>query len=224
MNRRQTEIFAAAALLSFAIVGVYLAATRNRAPSSAAPPAPVPAPVSYAPEGWKLWQDGEGSKADASYAGYSLSYPRDFDVYRGEDANGGWIGKPRVKFAFPADSFKETPSNYAEAFLTVSVGDDPASLKDCYADPKSGAPLADKQVVNGNEFRRGTVDDAGAGQRYATRFARILKAGRCYEVAMTVHTGAVENFDPPVAEFDKEKAFSVLEKMFTTFALTDKAP
>ena len=234
MSKKQTELYAAAALLAFAIVGVYLAATRRPAPVATAP-APVPAPVSppgpvappvaYAPEGWKTWQDGESEKDGSAYAGYSVSYPRDFDVFQGELAAGNWIGMPRVKLAFPADSFKEPRSNFVEAYLTVAVGSDAATLKDCYVDPKSGAELTSVTTMNGAEFRHGETVDVGAGQIYTTRINRALKYGRCYEVALTVHTGNIANYNPgTIVEFDKDKAFSVLERMFGTFAFTETNP
>ncbi|HTK05371.1 MAG TPA: hypothetical protein VL500_07320 [Candidatus Eisenbacteria bacterium] len=232
MSKKQNELFAAAAMLAFAIVGVYLAATRPRVPPATAPaPAPVspPGPVApataYAPEGWKTWTDGESEKDGTAYAGYSVSYPRDFDVLQGALAAGNWIGVPRVKIAFPSDSFKEPRSNFAEGYLTVSVGSDAATLKDCYVDPKSGAELTSVATMNGAEFRRGETVDVGAGQIYTTRIYRALRFGRCYEAALTVHTGNIANYEPGAAvEFDQEKAFSVLERMFGTFAFTDKNP
>ncbi len=183
---------------------------------------------SYASRGWKLWNDGSFDKSGKAYEGFTVKYPRDFDEHHGTDVGGNFIGKPSVRLAFPQDSYMTPKTNFGEAYMTVSVDDGKDAVKTCYANPDMSAAdrtLPTVVTVGGIDFRRGDVAEAAAGNRYDSRVYRALRGSRCYEVVLTVHTGAIGNYDPgTVAEFDKENAFSVLQKMLNTFQFTDKSP
>ncbi len=225
----RSKIFTLLCIAAIGVVGFYAwqnaqknAPSVNGTATNSAQPA-----NGYAPADWKTWQDGEYSKATNMYFGYSVRYPRDFDVAQGENANGGWIGTPRVKLAFPQDSFQTPKSNYGEAFMTVSVGGDKESVQKCYVNPgpNGGEKNPPSVTVNGVVFQKMDVVDVAAGNIYTAELYRVLKYDRCYEVALTVHTGNIANYTPgTVVEFDKEKAFSVLRKMLETFTFTNKNP
>lgn len=182
----------------------------------------------YATHNWKTWNDGSFDKSGATYSGYSLKYPRDFDTFSGEQANGNFVGKPSVKLSFPRDAYASPKTNYGEAYMTVSVDDAKDAVKTCYDNPDTSSAektLQNVVTIAGIGFHRAEVHEAAAGNRYDSRVFRVLRGSRCYEAVLTVHTGAIGNYDPgTVAEFDKEKAYSILQKMLATFQFTDKAP
>lgn len=221
-----TTLLIAAAFAYFGyLIGV--AAREQSAPAAPEPPVAAKPAATYAPDEWKVWQDGEYDKSGKTWLGYVVRYPRDFEVTRGEEAAGGFIGKPKVRIAFPEDAFRQPKTNYGEAYMTVSVGGDPASLKDCDKNPMTGGKdaLSGAATVGGVKFMEGDVHDAAAGNLYDTKLYRAAKDGRCYEIALTVHTGNIMNYDVgTVEEFDKQQAYAVLRKMLDTFAFTDKNP
>jgi hypothetical protein len=182
----------------------------------------------YAPKTWKVWQDGTVVNGGPAYNGYSVTYPRDFDVYRDDQANGNFIGTPRVKLAFPQDAFQTPKTNYGEAYMTVSFADDSASVKNCFANPLQGGdqpPLTDTETINGITYHTGNVVEPAAGNIYTSQVYRVVQDSRCYEIVLTVHTGNIQNYTPgAVQEFDKTQAFQILDKMLGTFAFTDKNP
>lgn len=183
---------------------------------------------SYAPDSWKLWQDGVYGNGGAKYSGYQLRYPRDFDVAQGDAAAGGMIGTTLVRISFPQDAFQKPKSNYGGAFLTVSSASDKDSIKNCFVAPSmtSGMVTLSKVVdVNGITYRVGDATDAGAGNLYTSKLYRVVHDNRCYEIALTVHTGNIANYTPStVVEFDKQKAYDVLQQMLATFSFTEKNP
>ncbi len=182
----------------------------------------------YATRDWKTWNDGRFDNAGKTYSGFSVKYPRDFEAVHGEEANGNFVGRPSVKLSFPRDAYATPKTNFGEAYMTISVDDAKDAVRSCYNNPDAAAPektLQNVVTVAGIGFHRAEVRDAAAGNRYDSRVYRVLRGSRCYEAVLTVHTGAIGNYDPgTVAEFDKEKAFSLLQKMLTTFQFTDKAP
>ncbi len=192
--------------------------------------APAPAPAAST-ENWKTWSDFYGSVPNGDYQGYQLMYPRDFDVFRGDQANGGFIGKSKVQLRFPQDAFQPPQyqkSNFGEAYLTFSVGSDQESIDNCYVNTEGGeggsSALKQTKTINGIDFRFGTGVGVGAGQIYTSEIYRALVDQRCIEMVSTVHTGNIGNYDPPVAEFDKEQAFSVLRQIAGTFKLVSQTP
>ncbi len=183
---------------------------------------------SYAPNTWKVWRDGEFLKNSNTYLGYTLSYPRDFDVYQGDQASGGYTGQAHVKIDFPQDAFLVPKTNFGGAFVTVSVGSDASSVKNCYTNigpTGKQTVMADTTVINGITFYKGNAEDVGAGNIYTTELYRTLRDNRCYELALTVHTGNIANYPAgTVTEFNKENAYAILRNILSTFNFTDKAP
>jgi hypothetical protein len=175
-------------------------------------------PTDYSSADWKLWHDEEFSKASGKYLAYAFSYPRDFDVRTGDQAVGGTIGETKVQVLFPEDAFQTPQSNYAEGFFTVSEAATRAAT--CYVSP-FGTALTDMETINGLTYKTGTTTDAGAGNLYTSRLYRTMFDNRCFEAALTVHTTNIGNYDPgTVVEFDKERAFTVLDKILRSFKLS----
>ncbi len=206
----------------FAIVVLFAAWAVFRGPARQPSPAPAARESAYADQAkWKVWQDGYYDKRTEQFFGYELAYPRDFDVYRGEQASGSLLpGPTNVQFRFPEDAFSFPRTNYAEAYLSVSL---PSNISEsaCYIGPDA-KPLSGKAVLNGVEFRTGNAVSVGAGQIYETRLYRAFYQDRCFELAATIHTGNVHNYEPAVQEFDKAKADLVLDRILQSFKFYQK--
>lgn len=185
--------------------------------------------IAYAPtDRWKHWRDEDMTKGRSGYVGYEMKYPRDFDVRRGEDAGGGWIGLPRVRVSFPEDAFADPPTNFRTASVLVSIADD-ATEDECYVDPAAGAVdrerIAAVHDINGAKFRAVTLRDAAAGSRYDTELYRTWHAGRCVEIALNLGMSNIANYDPgAVRPFEPDRAWSVLHAIRDTFRFTDPPP
>jgi hypothetical protein len=201
---------------------------RGPAVSFSSEPSPSPSTTgdptasSYAPTTWKQWTDTNYSKTTGISTSYSLAFPRDFDVFSGERAGGAsFVGKPRLNLRFPQDAFQNPKSNYVEAYVTLSIGEDTASVANCYADPASVTKmLLSSQTINGITFRTGETSDVGAGQLYHTKIFRTLFNNNCYELGQTVHTGNIQNYpEDTVVQFDENAAFTILHQIIGTFSL-----
>jgi len=183
---------------------------------------------SYAPDSWKTWNDSYYSKSDNSQFKYSLEYPRDFDVSQGDIASGGLLtAKPLVKIAFPNDAFRMPRTNFDEAYVVISMGTDRQSLTGCYSLSSVGGnkELIDNVAINGVEFKVGYVTDVAAGNIYSSNVYRTIFSNRCLEVVETVHTGNIQNYpEGSVAEFDKNKATVILDKIIQTLTLSNEGP
>ncbi len=176
------------------------------------------APLSYADQSQrKVWRDNYFVKSTGESFGYELRYPRDFDLYRGDQASGGLLpDSTAVEIKFPEDAFQTPKTNYGEAFVSVSL---PASVSPeaCYIGPDA-KPLVRTAVINGVEFKTATTTGVGAGQIYDSKYYRIVRNGRCFEIAETVHTGNIGMYPPGnVSEFDKSKAFNILDEIAGSF-------
>ena len=174
----------------------------------------------YAPNTWKVWQDQYYSKATGKSYGYEISYPRDFDVYSGDQARGELIGTPMVTLSFPRDAFQTPKTNYGEAYLTISKT---ADTQNCFK-IQNNNPTPFNQVVNinGIEFKEDHAIGVGAGNIYDSEVYRTIHENMCYEINLTVHTGRIENYPAgTVTEFNKNLALDVLKKMLGTFKFSD---
>ena len=173
----------------------------------------------------KVWLDQDYLRATEEYIAYELKYPRDFDIFRGEQAIGGTLGptRSRVQIAFPADALEAPRTNFSEAYLTVSILYD-ATEETCFADLAGGrenSALSGRKTINGQEFRMGETMGAAAGNFYESKVYRTLYRGRCYEIEETLHTTNIGVYEPgTVREFDAEKAWTILHDIRDTFRVS----
>jgi hypothetical protein len=156
---------------------------------------------------------------------YFLKYPPYLVLQTGSDLAGGFfdIGSTQVKLRFPQDYFKKDNSNFVESYLVVSrntIDTDRLASSQCTSfsdiDNKMNDKAA-KKVINGVSWYMQHVEEPAAGNRYYSDIYRTVRDNYCYEVAITVHTGVKENYEPMVHEFNKTKAINVLEKVLGTF-------
>lgn len=179
---------------------------------------------SYATDAWKTYVSGFYDKQTGSYAGVSFSYPRDFDVREGENASGGFAGTPIVQVRFPEDAYQVPKSNFGEAYMTVSSGNDQKTVSSCFdfSSVQRATASVESRTVNGTLFKFATTTDVGAGNIYDSWVYRTEYKQRCYEFALTVHTGNIHNYPSgTVVQFDQSRAFSILDQIFETVKFTD---
>ncbi len=178
--------------------------------------------VQEATKGWESFESGSyNSTADESTL-YNASYPKEFEVLKRATARGGFLGNPLVTFAFPKGAFAEPKSTFVDGYATISSSKSKNTEARCYATPDvATGTFTDVINANGLAFKRINATDPGAGNIYTSRIYRTLFNNTCYEVALTVRTANIGNFDEgTVVEFDKEQAFSILENIRKTFSLT----
>ncbi len=179
---------------------------------------------SYATDAWKTYASGVYDKQTGSYAGVSFSYPRDFDLREGASATGGFTGTPMAQVRFPEDAFAVPKNNFVEAYMTVSAGADQKTVSSCFDFSQVQRMTASVQMrtINGTVFKFATTTDVGAGNIYDSQIYRAQYKQRCYEFALTVHTGNIHNYPSgTVAEFGQPRAFSILDQIFETVKFTN---
>lgn len=150
---------------------------------------------------------------------FRIDYPIIFTAATGTEAGGGsFLGEPLVKISFPEASF-ESGTNFNEAYLTVSESSEGRMLSACdsFSDLTTVTTSASDRTVDGVTFSGRKTVGAAAGNRYDSEVYRTARDGTCYEIALTVHTGNAANYDPPVREFDIERAMFVLRNVMQTF-------
>lgn len=172
----------------------------------------------------KTLHDGTYNKMADTSDIYSLQYPRDFELLQLENARGGFIGTSRLSLVFPKGMFTTPKSNFNEAYLTVRIGIDADSIENCYTKPENAKKeFFPGPTINMIPFEMTTTTDIGAGGMYESRVYRTLQNKRCYEITETIHTGNIGNYEPgTVAQFDKQKAYTELDKILNTFTLVTK--
>lgn len=151
---------------------------------------------------------------------FAISYPRKYNAQTDKDISGAFLDTPILKISFPEGSFKDEKTNFSEGYMVVAKSIAPKVVASCTSFSDMGyetAPTTTPVQINGNAFTVVAVADAGAGNLYTSRVYRTVHNNTCYEISLTVHTGNVYNYDPPVQEFDKEKVFAPLEQILNTF-------
>lgn len=192
---------------------------------AAAPGEEQQAALEEATKDWETWESGTyNSDADQSTL-YTVSHPKDFVVSRRATARGGFLKNPLVTMAFPKGAFAEPKSTYSEGYATISSSKAKNTEEKCFVAPEEATgEFAAVETWNDLVVKRVDATDPGAGNIYTSRIYRTVFDGTCYEVALTVHTTALANYEAgTVVEFDKEQAFSVLENIRMTFGLRKEA-
>jgi hypothetical protein len=183
------------------------------------------AALEEATKDWEIWESGTyNSDADESTM-YTVSHPKDFVVSKRATAKGGFLKNPLVTMAFPKGAFAEPKSTYSEGYATISSSKSKNTEERCFTIPgEATGEFTDVTTWNDLKVKRVDASDPGAGNLYTSRIYRTLFDGTCYEVALTVHTTNIDNYEAgTVVEFDKEQAFSVLENIRMTFGLRKEA-
>lgn len=213
MNRKNIIIGAVAIVIIVAGV-VFIGRNKVSAPTEQAI-------LETATKDWGSFESGTyDSTADVSTL-YTIAHPKEFVVSKRATARGGFLKNPLITFAFPKDAFAEPKSTFGEGYATVSSSKSKNTDARCFAKlEEATGEFVDADTWNGATFKRADIVDPGAGNIYTSRVYRTLFDGTCYEVALTVRTTSLANYEAgTVVEFDKEQAFSVLENIRKTFSL-----
>ncbi len=217
MNTETRNIVIGAILVILVVLAViFIGKNRANAPTDTTDGANVP-------EDWQDFESGTYNSTEDMSTVYTVSYPKDFVLSKKATARGGFLGNPLVTMAFPDGSFATPKSNFSEGYATVSSNKSKNTESKCFAKPaEATGEFVD--VDTNTTMKRIDASDAGAGNLYTSRIYRTLYDNVCYEVALTVHTTNVDNYDPgTVVEFDKEQAFAILETIRNSFKLRTEA-
>lgn len=159
----------------------------------------------------KLLDTVQTTQATYEGNGISVKYPTTLSTESGTGIGGGNLDTTLIKFMIPAEIVASEGTNFNEAYLLLSSSNKSTSLKTClnYGDLGPGNKTV-ATSFNNVAFSRLDTTDAAAGNRYNTQLYRAIDNNTCYELALVVHTGNIQNYDPPVKEFDATQATQIL--------------
>ncbi len=161
------------------------------------------------PEGWVVFDGGE----------FTIASPPSFMVQSGSALSGGFLPASRVKIGVPSEAVEGEGTNFVEAYLVISDSENSTQVRECntFSLLSRDQDLdVDSRRVGGVDFSEFKISEAAAGNFYETVLYRTLLGSRCYEAALTVHTGEVENYESRLKKFDEDDAFEKLEDVFRT--------
>ncbi|RJQ36166.1 hypothetical protein C4552_04385 [Candidatus Parcubacteria bacterium] len=164
------------------------------------------------PEGWQA----------LDHEGIRFAYPPGFSVRTGADLGGGFVTPTIARADAPASAFDAEQTNLIDAAFVIAArpGADSACLSFADAPQPPNEDAISEGTINGVAFMMYRTVGAAAGNRYVSELFRTVQNGRCYEIALVVHTGNIGNYPPDtVAEFDERRAFDVLERMLDSLRL-----
>jgi hypothetical protein len=194
------------------------------AAASGMSPALYDAPVSL----WKTYESLTYNRATTKSSGYTVKYPRDFELTTNQnnDISGNeHMGNVLFEIRSPQDLFQTPKTNLGGLVVTVSSSATKSDVANCLLkidDPAAqpGTPV----MVNDISFVPFTTNGAGAGNFYDVRAYHTVQNSICYEIALTLHTTNIANYDPgTVTEFDMTLGWSILEKIFNAFLFTTRS-
>lgn len=110
-------------------------------------------------------------------------------------------------------------TNFAGATFTVGESNDPSAISSCLA-ARNGESAAGSVAINGVNFSKFNLGDAGAGNRYDTTSYRAIRDGRCFALEYMIHSTNIGNYDPSqgISQFDKVAVTADLETSVLGFA------
>lgn len=150
---------------------------------------------------------------------FSVSYPSDFKLYSGLGLSGSYLGASLAKLEFPNEYFDRKGTNFQQAHLVVSRTEVPERMTLCktFSDVIASPGAEIKKVeIEDTEFRSVSVSRLEAGNLYESEIYRAIRGSQCFEVAITVQTGSLQNYNPAVLEFETSEALVPLKDIFQT--------
>lgn len=152
---------------------------------------------------------------------FTFEHPAGFLIDGETGGPGIFFGETHVRGHFPFGALNSMGTNFNGAYFVVSTGETTESVCKTFSDLENRlTPDTGSVIINGREYKTQAAVEAAAGNRYATELFRTYDNGRCVELSLTVHTGAIENYsEGAVHEFDARTAFDALEKIAQTFRI-----
>ena len=111
----------------------------------------------------------------------------------------------------------EPQTNFDDAKLTI--GRSANAGKECLAPSMEGPSSFSTTTINGVDFAKFEISNAGAGNLYQSTLYRTLHNGQCYAVEYTIHSSQLGNYPPEyhLRQFDSTKLTDVLDRIVGTF-------
>ncbi len=190
------------------VAGYFIVVTVNQKPS-----APTPAPVNQ----------NLVSFSDPAQT-FTISYPKELTLKQNEI---GFVqvwregtttpGLLELVVGLPREFAPMT--NFGEAALTVGSSKNAQAVSTCTSGIGEYATRQGTVSINGVEFTKFTLSDAGAGNFYDTTSYRTVRNGTCYAVEYTIHSTNIGNYSPDqgIKEFDRVKVQGLFEEAIQTF-------
>jgi len=115
---------------------------------------------------------------------------------------------PKTNFGDAALSFSIQPVSSLQACLSANLSENAAGFKET-------------RSINGVTFYLGQGNGAAAGNFYDSRIFRTFRSGSCFEIAETLHTSNIGNYEPgTVTEVDPKPIWERLDKILASFKFT----
>lgn len=164
--------------------------------------------------------------SNANYS-FEIKYPKIYILdqgvspvyYVGEYFTSG--GKNIVTIEFwPSAVYAGT--NYLDAFVTISVGDQGMSAENCLKAQRLGGgqsiDLTKERQIGGISFYSGELEGAAAGTYAKSRIYHAMIDNRCYEASLNLFQGKIgPEQAEAVKQVDEKNVFNKLEAVLNTF-------
>lgn len=151
--------------------------------------------------------------------GFSIMYPE--TATTSEVGFEGFLPRtqtPVVSFVLPRGISRGT--NLIEAGIYIGATSTPKVVASCNAPSlPAGERAAGTRIINGTVFSVFRSSGAGTGNFYETKAYRALRGGRCFELALLLHSGTIGNYpEGTVVEFDRATFEGYLDAMVNSFS------
>lgn len=155
--------------------------------------------------------------------GITIAYPDTLNVESGTGLGGGNLDTTIVKFSIPKELVASENTNFNEAYLIVSKSTKPDTISKCasFGDLGNMTGIAESVTINGIQFSSHDTSEGAAGNLYDSKLYRTVHKSTCYELAMVTHTGNINNYDPPVTEFNQAEVMTILTPVLAGFGFHD---
>jgi hypothetical protein len=175
------------------------------------------------------YKDVAAWQTDQNNSGWSIAYPIDFDITDNyvstptDNWREGAAGGPGVQpFVLTIPRVFEPQTNFADAKLTVGMSSDATAVAQCLEIEPTGPPdqlPTSTATINGTVFTIFHLNDAGAGNFYETTSYRTLRAGQCWAIEYTIHSGNIGNYplEYGLKPFNEAMLHDVLDRIVGTF-------
>jgi hypothetical protein len=109
-------------------------------------------------------------------------------------------------------------TNFSEAQFTVGTSSESSAALNCLV-AENGETESGAIIINGVSYNSFTLNDAGAGNFYATTSYRTIRGQECYAVEYTVHSTNIGNYSPDqnISAYDAVTIKSLLESIVQSF-------
>lgn len=151
--------------------------------------------------------------------GFSFQYPSEWG-FGNADSGYSNLEEKIVQLELPQSAYPGT--NFGDAAFTVSA-EATDSLEKCL-NLQSGAERQDAfdsknlVVVDGVNYYKSEGVGAAAGNTYENKTYRAYQDTFCFEIAETLHTSNIGNYDPgTVTEVDEDAVWERLDAIFQSF-------